>query len=318
MTDILATVNTESVCPSFDASVEFLGDKYSRRGIFGGLTAEAAALDRRILATRLENPSSFIYEDAMASDYRNRYRTGSADGKPVMTVDDFFRLIRDEARRSEKAADASARAAAVISRENTDRRIMREARPACPYSVMEARDVGSAYSAGKRRQVIIGGEEREMRVVKPGSNRKIGIFRLADKYLTDDPLVPAKKSYRNASGTIAAISLILVFTLVLILPILMSVMIHNEASAIRTLESELASKKNEAKQLSVELDAKNDVFMLEELAVGKYHMMPLDRSAYNLIRLRPEDTIDLIESPKSEGAVPALLSALGIRIGGGR
>ena len=213
MTDILATVNTESVCPSFDASVEFLGDKYSRRGIFGGLTAEAAALDRRILATRLENPSSFIYEDAMASDYRNRYRTGSADGKPVMTVDDFFRLIRDEARRSEKAADASARAAAVISRENTDRRIMREARPACPYSVMEARDVGSAYSAGKRRQVIIGGEEREMRVVKPGSNRKIGFFRLADKYLPDDPLVPAKKSYRNASGTIAAISLILVFTL---------------------------------------------------------------------------------------------------------
>ena len=306
---------SQTACRSYDEAHGVLDTAFSGRGLLGSMISESAALDRSIACARLDYPSAFTFADAMRNDSRNRYRTGvDRDGNAYMTFDDLKRLAVDEERRYARA-DSAMRALAGVSRELSAAEADDRVRPACPYAICDGYSAG-LRAAGRRESVITGRTETEMRLSEP--RRKGLISRLSDMLynrLGNEAVVGSGFSPRHVSGAVAAVSLILVFALVLAMPILMSVLIHEEATEVRILESELAEKEKVAAQLRTDLDAKNDRFMLEKLAREEYGMIPVDRSAFRILSISPADSVSVVEASRSEGAVPALLSALGLRKG---
>ncbi len=297
---------------SYEEAHGVLEVTFRRRGIVGAAVSEAAALDRSVTASRLEYPRAYLYSDVMAADRRDRYRTGvDFEGNRYMTRDDLGRLIGDE-RRILGKSNPAVRALSAISAERSESETLTAARPAYPYTLRE-----TGRMIGRRETVITPRGETETTVSRLGRGsvtEKLAISLRA--LLGETRLVKSGITGRQFSGAVAALSLILVFAIVLVMPIMMSVITHNEATLVRELETELAEKEKTAALLETELESKNDRFMLEKLARDVYGMIPLDRSAFTAIRIAPDDSVTLIEEQKSGGAVPALLSALGIRRSG--
>jgi len=314
MQEQFALAATGSVCPSYDEAHGVLESTFSQRGKIGSLISESTALDRRIAADRLEYPSAFVYSDVMAADSRNRYRTGrDADGNSFMTLDDLCRLAGDDERRA--GAGFGGAALRRMSEERSDETVQRNVRPAHLYTIRDGRTAPNALAM--RRETVVCGD-RFTRMTLKNVRRESAVAKAYDKvagWLGGGQIVRSGISSRQVSGLVAAVSLVLVFAIVLVMPILMSVLIHNEATTVRVLENELAQKEKTAAALETELDAKNDRFMLETLARDKYGMIPVDKSAFRILKIAPSDSVTVSESQRTTGAVPALLSALGIRLG---
>jgi hypothetical protein len=253
----------------------------------------------------------------MEHDRDDYYRTGRADGMNVMTVDDVIRLYRDESRRR---SDPRAVALAMIEKERADMAVSTVQRPAHPYGVSTAVPTGDRAlvrsAEGRRETVFTGRRESEMKVEPTARYARDRALMLADKWFGRAKTVNARGSYRRTSATVAAVSLCIVFMLVLALPISLSVLIHNESAELSALNSRIRTKEAEIEALEIELDRKNDLFRLEDLAVGKYGMVSLDNSAYKVITVHPSDAIENYGGEtENGGAVLALLNALGLRSG---
>ncbi|MBP5269628.1 MAG: hypothetical protein ILO42_01565 [Clostridia bacterium] len=308
----IAVADAGTVCRSYEEAHGVFEVTFQRRGIVGAAVSEAAALDRSVTASRLEYPRAYLYADMMAADRRDRYRTGlDFEGYRYMTRDDLGRLISDGRRISGKSNPAG-RALFAISAERSESETVTAVRPAYPYTVCE-----TGRMIGRRETVITPRGETETTVSKIGRGSLTEKLALSLRELLGEArLVKSGITGRQFSGVVAALSLVLVFAIVLVMPIMMSVLIHDEATVVRELEADLAEKEKTAALLQTELESKNDRFMLERLARDVYGMIPLDRSAFTVMKIAPEDSVTLIEEQKSGGAVPALLSALGIRRSG--
>ena len=309
-----------------DGAMGILTGAFAGRGLAGGARSEEAEQERRELRSRLENPGSYIYEDILKNDFSNRYRSGIEGGRSFMTVDDLRRLRADEERRRESPRG---RAVAELSREVYSQRISTDARPAHAYEIRDARGVGDRGATGGRREAVYGGGslitgersgmtyysgESETEMIVSGVRRKKG--RLSEMFresVRADRSVRAGGGYRASNGFFAAVAMVLVFAFVLALPITLSVLKHSEATKLAKIESEIRAREAEISTLRIELEKKNDLFLLERTAVEKYGMIELDKSVYNLIRINPADSVVNVENTGSRGIMPALLSALGLR-----
>ncbi len=300
---------------SYDNAYNTLDARFAGRGAAGSALTALAEQERRDMRAKLENPGAYAFTDIMENDRDDYYRTGYADGRNIMTVDDVIRLYRDERCRR---TDPRAVELAMMEKERADRTVSTEQRPAHPYGVsvaVPASDRSLAQNVSGRRETVFSGrQEREMKVEPTVRYTRDRILALTEKWVGKGHTVNAKKSYRKTSSAIAAISLCCVFMLVLALPIALSVLIHNESVEISALNGLIKEKEAEVQALEIELDSKNDLFLIEELAVEKYGMVSLDNSTYKLITVHPADAIEYYSAEKENGgAVLALLNALGLR-----
>ncbi|MCQ2427085.1 MAG: hypothetical protein MJ137_01615 [Clostridia bacterium] len=319
----------------FEDSFRTLKDRFDGRGLEGSYITEASEYERRELRNRLENPGAGRLDDIMRQDFSNRYRTGRADGRAFMTVEDFLHLSADERAFRDSRMGAPVR---NLEREQAARRISTAARPAHPYTLYEVKGVeeqfentdgnkalffgrretvydGGYTDAGRRAgtaaAVAVSGGESEMMVRPVGRAGFLG--NLKEQFFRKDLIAETDKRPANSNGLYAALAIVAVFMLVLALPITLSVMKHSAATAVSRLESQIRDKEAQKIQLGIELEQKNDLFLLESLAVEKYGMVELDKSVYTMIKINPEDSVEHSEDEKSGGVMPALLSALGLR-----
>ena len=320
----------------YDNSYSSLADRFDGRGLSGSCLSEAAEQERREIKTRLENPSAYALGDIMRQDFGNRYRSGSDGTEAYMTVDDFFRLNSDEAERRRRGT----RYGSVISeltREQNEKRISTAARPAHPYLIYEVRgikeEVGvdeedfseikgrreTVYDAGRLAPadrsadgaITVGGGETEMYVRPSGSESPVR--RIRRSMFRKDLVVEGGGKPGKSTGLAAALAIVTVFMFVLALPVTLSVMKHIEATKLSRLESEIRNREAEIVQLGIELEAKNNLFLIEKLAREKYGMVELDKSVYSMIRINPSDAVEHSGEDSGEDIMPALFSALGIR-----
>ena len=137
--------------------------------------------------------------------------------------------------------------------------------------------------------------------------------RIRRQMFRKDIVEPTKGRAGRPNGIVAALAIAAVLMFVLAVPVTLSVLKHIEATRLSRLESEIRRREAEIAELSMELEAKNDLFTIEKLAREKYGMVELDKSVYTMIRINPDDAVEQSEEKAGEGFVPALFSALGIR-----
>lgn len=302
-----ATYRTNRAVNDFDSyeyALAALKARYANRGVVGEAQHAVAEQKNREAASVRENPEAYRFGQIMEHDRYNRYRTG--DGGNVMTVDDVQRIYRDE---TGKSVTAEVRRAALAAGNDAD------ARPASPYRVLETRHPDAANSSefvGKTQLVQSGATETVAKV----EYSDVSAYRRADgiirKWFPDDKIVKAKG--RKTINPLSAIAMSLIFCLVLMLPITLSVMLHNTSSEISELGDELREIQTIADDLQVKLDDKNDLALIEELAVNKYGMIKLEEGNSKYLRLNGMDMIESFDTNGDNDVMLALLSALGIRI----
>lgn len=264
------------------------------RGLIGSVMSENAALDRKIVDARLKYPSAFRYSDIMNSPKSHRYRTGSENGVPVMTHDDFARLVHDEevGRRRKKIR-------LLKNSEGTSGGL----RPAAPYYPSTA-----SMTRGRHQTVLFDKTESEWRVTNKEPSKLPGkIVRVLDS----PPIVKAPMSLRSFSDVFAACSIIFIVILLLAFMVFIKIQIHNESVELHTLENRYASAQREVASLQTELDDKNNRFTLEQMA-RNMNYMSINRVAPEVIHF--DDSVTLYPAKKSDVTIPSLLTALGIRI----
>lgn len=301
---------------SYELAAAEIRGTLANRGSVGSVLAEAAELDRRLMKSRTEYPESYVLGDILAADMSNRYRNGNDEGNAYMTVEDYINFCTSEQEKIRRAH--------LARYERRDREAARirelpqspELRPAAPYGVALATNPYEKGNRGKRMTVFEGSQDTELRISDRLSEKKKSLERLRETFIPDDSFVPAGTSARHVSGTISAIAYVLVFAFLMALPIGLRIVKNNETKAIAAIRSDICAEQVEIDQLRVELAIRNEAEDVERLAVEKYGMVKLDISSYEILRINHGDAIVNEEkNAKNEGAVPALLNALGIHIG---
>lgn len=308
MTDEMSQQNmtvADASLQALDTAVDSVVAEHSFRGSNGFAAAQISELDRREMRARMEHPFSYTISDTLNSPDGDRYRSGREDGRSYFTVDDCVRLFEDRY----AARFGAWRSACALEQSEARCRMNVLERPAAAYACGDAVPAALFQS---RSDVVFANGSAGMAVVNrsKGENALVSFFK---KYLEAPTVLMEKHSFRLTSGAIAAVSLVLVFAMLLSLPVVMKILIHKEAGVIAELDKQIRTAEAEVTQLEIALDQKNDRVLLEQLATDEYRMVRLDHSDYSILRLHPEDAVETMEKEKSGGAVPALLKALGLR-----
>jgi hypothetical protein len=108
--------------------------------------------------------------------------------------------------------------------------------------------------------------------------------------------------------------MVLIFCVILIVPITLSVVMHETSGEIAEMQEDLRAMQTIADDLQIKLDDKNDLELIEDIAINKYGMIKLDDSNSKFLRLNGMDTIERFDTNSDNKIVLALLNALGIQI----
>lgn len=84
------------------------------------------------------------------------------------------------------------------------------------------------------------------------------------------------KGRRFRTFPLGAVALVLLFTLVLALPVTLSVMIKERSDAVAAAEAKLAALDAEITSLENDLEVKNDLGVIRKAAVDEYGMISMD------------------------------------------
>ena len=289
---------------SYEYALAALKARYANRGVAGEAQNAVAEQKTREAASVRENPEAYRYGEIMEHDRYNRYRTGN--GGSVMTVEDVQRIYEDE---TGKSVSAEVHRAAHAAGNDSD------ARPASPYRVLETRQPDAANSSefvGKRALVQSGATETVARVECSDVSAYRRVDGIIRKWFPSDKIIKAKG--KKSINPLSAIAMTLIFCIVLMLPVTLSVMLHKTSSEIGALGDELREIETIADDLQVKLDDKNDLALIENLAINKYGMIKLEEGSSKYLRLNGMDMIESFDSNGDNDVMLALLSALGIRV----
>lgn len=279
-----------------------------------GLT-QAAVTDQRSKEadSMRENPDAYRFGEIMEHDRANLYRTAVYNGRHVMTVEDAKRIYFDETGRR---SDTIARVMAASSPERNNRvQPAMPSRPAAPYRVLRTGNENENDFSGETGLIFGADGKRPATVEKPAPAGQ-SKFGAALERLFPGERIAKVRGRRINSFPAAALALVLIFALVLLIPVTMTVLIHQASSDVNDLGSELREMQSTADELRVELDRKNDLKVIEDIAINQYGMIRLEQSTSRFLRLNRADAIESYTAgTESSGVVPALLSALGIRVG---
>lgn len=252
-----------------------------------------------------EYPESYRLADIMNSAGGNNYRSGDACGTRVMTYEDYMRLIVSETRIPEYG--------------KTPRKTYQvNPRPATVYNV---RGCGKSLTDEERsdsvRESVIGdGSIGVARVEASDTTVSGSVTRFIDQWFPAHTIVkPDKKYRRRVASSAAGIAWVMIFALVIALPITLGVLKSEAGSDLTAKKDKLAELESTEAQLAAELESSLDLREIEYIAVNELGMIKLNESTVRILRLNDIDTIESFSEDKADSVVPALLSALGIRVG---
>ena len=106
---------------------------------------------------------------------------------------------------------------------------------------------------------------------------------------------------------------VMVIFVSLLLIVTSSVMVSRTESDISRLESKLEDLKEQEAKLSVDLEVKNNMIDIKEIAKGEYGMVSAEYVASRYISIDREDTIITDSSYSRESAIVRLFEALGLK-----
>ncbi len=268
-----------------------------------------AELERQVERERKsasEYPASYKLNDIMNSVGGNSYRSGDADGVKVMTHEDYVRLIVAETRIPEYGKNP--RATYHV-----------EPRPAAVYNV---RECGKALAeregmTSSCESVIDGDGYGVSRVEYSDTTLSGTVTRFFDRWFPSHTVLkPERKYRRRVASSAAGIAWVMIFALVIALPITLSVLKSEAMSDLTEKKDKLAALERTEDRLEAEFESGLDLREIERIAVDEFGMIKLNESTVRVLRLNDTDSIESFSEHERTTVVPALLSALGIRVSG--
>lgn len=146
-------------------------------------------------------------------------------------------------------------------------------------------------------------------------NEKLSkLKKVANEWLPEDKIIDVKKDKKKNTRSFSKVILAMAGALVsLMLIVSGSVLISGANSEVKKLENELGELKAEEKELSLELEMKNDVNVLLDRATGDLGMIRKEYVEANYLDMSGNDSIEAHEEEKDENVgIAAILSAFGI------
>jgi len=253
-----------------------------------------------------EYPESYRLNDIMNSVGGNSYRSGDVEGVRVMTHEDYIRLIVAETKIPEYGK--SPRATYHVNPHPASVYTVRE----CGDSLLERKDVSSV------RESVIDGDGYHVSRIEYSDTTVAGtVTRFFDKWFPSHTVVKPERKYRRRMASSAAgIAWVMIFAIVIALPITLGVLKSEATSDLIDKKNELAALESTEARLEAEFESMIDLREIERIAVNEYSMIKLNQSTIRVLRLNDIDTVESFSETKSRSVVPALLSALGIRVSG--
>lgn len=250
-----------------------------------------------------EFPEFYRLADMMESREGASYRSGSYCGKRFMSHDDFYRIILEKTRIPLYDKDFDP-AEECISR------------PAAPYQVLGCGREMVGAGASVCENVIDGQNCEIARVESSDTDLRGFIRRMIEQWFPAHTTERQDRKYRRRLGSAAAgIAWAMIFVLVLALPIVLGVLKSEAITTLNLKRDELRTLEKTEEVLRAEFESSLDLRQIEDVALNEIGMIKLNDSTVRLLRLNEIDTIESFSDKKSNPALPALLSALGIRAG---
>ena len=269
---------------------------------FESLKDIQAELERQVERERKsasEYPDSYRLADIMTSVSGNNYRSGDADGARVMTHEDYMRLIVAETKIPEYG-------------KHPRQTYHVDPRPAAVYNV---KGVGE-NPVSVRESVISADGNSVARIEYSDTTLSGSVTRFFDQWFPQHALLkPDRKYRRRVASSAAGIAWVMIFAFVIALPITLGVLKSEAGSNLSEKRQELAALESMEARLEAEYESGLDLREIESIAINELGMIRLNQSTLRVLRLNETDTIESFSDSKEESIVPALLSALGIRVG---
>lgn len=250
-------------------------------------------------------PEFYRLEEVMATSEGYAYRSGDSDGMRYMTHDDYVRIILDKTKIPQYVKGAAAPEKITP-------------RPAMAYNVLGCgKDmVGTGFAASVCSNVITDDGYAPTRVERSGSSLVGAVLGVIDRWAPAHTPEKQNKAYRRRMASSAAgIAWVVIFALVMALPITLGVLKSDAIARLNEKQDELYALEKTEAELRAEFESSLDLRQIESVAMNEIGMIKLNDSTIKVLRLNDIDTIESFTDKKSNSVVPALLSALGIRVG---
>ena len=269
---------------------------------FESLKDIQAELERQVERERKsasEYPESYRLADIMTSAGGNNYRSGDACGVRVMTHEDYMRMIVAETKIPEYG-------------KNPRKTYSLNPRPATVYNV---RSCGER--SGSACESVIAADGHSVARVEASDTTISGsVTRFFDQWFPQHTFLKPDRRYRRRMASSAAgLAWVMIFAFVIALPITLGVLKSEANSNLTEKRNELAALESKESRLEAEYESGLDLREIESIAVNELGMIRLNQSTLKVLHLNDIDTIESFSDSKEESIVPALLSALGIRVG---
>lgn len=250
-----------------------------------------------------EFPEFYKLSDIMTSVRGNHYRNGDACGAKVMTYEDYVKLIVAETRIPEYGKQ---------KRETYSV----DPRPATVYTVRECGKALTQNGVSSSPESVIGSDGYSVSRVESSDTTISGSFKrmLVQWAPLHTVKRPDRRYRRRLASSAAGIAWVMIFAIVLALPITLGVLKSEASSELVKLENELAALELTEERLEAEFESRLDLREIEKVAVNDYGMIKLNQSTIRVLKLNDMDSIESFSKDERTPVVPALLSALGIRV----
>ena len=267
--------------------INLLCDRFRNKGI-----AEKAHLDAQADAAASAKRRARKGADTIDPKSK-KYKTSLYNGKLYTGSEDFARYYKDL--RGPKSPDAASRDEEEYKKALADSR-------------------GKVKLQSKKEMRLA------IRKLMGEKLREIGLIPIKPKKLMETvgrgfPDADAQgevKAKRKSmpKGMLFAVMIIFVSLLLIVTS---SVMVSRTESDISRLESKLEELKKQEAKLSVDLEVKNNMINIKEIAEGEYGMVSAEYVASRYISIGREDTVITDSSYSRESAIVRLFEALGLK-----
>ena len=256
-------------------------------------------------ATRF--PEFYKLGEIMDSVKGKTYRTLAENGESYMTAEDYMRFIKNETMIPQYGNRPGIKVARI-----------EDSRPAAIYTV---RGYGKTLTAAEREdamnECVLTADGPILTRVENSTTTLAGaVTEFFNRWFPSPVTVkPERKYRRRLASSAAGIAWVMIFAIVIALPITLGVLKSEASAELADKKNQLAALEKQEAMLEAEFESSLDLRLIEDLAVNELGMIKLNESTVRILKLNDIDSIESFSTTKSTSPVPALLSALGIRIG---
>lgn len=280
--------------------IEMLCERYRDRGIASHVRADAALQEKNEALTRAMAPGAYVMTEKVGGALgrqggKNVYRSGMSDGKRYMTVEDFDRYYHDQRgyklpqyrlRRSEPSEEMPAVASPDVN----------------PRGVTPPKKAGWLTDIDKLPAPV-------QKLFGYPFMQRLNEWE-GETFPRESEMIRAPKAKRMIPTGILASLVTVAVSMTMIVG--STVLVSRSQREVSILKSELANKEEIARDLSDELDLKNDMLNIRDIAVNQLGMVGEEYLSGNYVRHDVEDSIEVYDKEeKKDGGLSALLSAFG-------